>query len=96
MAKLSDEQLRALLLLARNPNGCSEALLMSHGFPTEMLEEMLKAGFVKASPPAGSECLIRHATADLLTRLQASPAVARRPAARSQTASPVPMQPGSL
>ena len=50
MAKLSDEQLRALLLLARNPNGCSEALLMSHGFPTEMLDEMLKAGFVLASP----------------------------------------------
>ena len=23
---------------------------MSHGFPTEMLEGMLKAGFVKASP----------------------------------------------
>jgi hypothetical protein len=44
----------------------------------------------------GERVPIRHATADLLTRLQASPAVARRPAARSQTASPVPMQPGSL
>jgi hypothetical protein len=38
MAKLTDEELRALLLLARSPNGCTEALLMAHGFPTEMLE----------------------------------------------------------
>jgi hypothetical protein len=50
MAKLSDEQLRALLLLARNPNGCTEAVLMAHGFPTEMLEELLTTGLVKASP----------------------------------------------
>ena len=50
MAKLSDEQLRALLFLARNPNGCSEALLMAHGFPTQMLEELVTTGLAKASP----------------------------------------------
>jgi hypothetical protein len=49
MAKLSDEQLRALLFLARNPNGCSEALLMAHGFPTQMLEELVTTGLAKAS-----------------------------------------------
>jgi hypothetical protein len=50
MAKLGDEQLRALLLLARSPNGCTEAVLMAHGFPSEMLEELLTTGLVKASP----------------------------------------------
>jgi hypothetical protein len=48
--KLSDEQLRALLLLAHSPKGCIEAVLMAHGFPTEMLVELLKTGLVKASP----------------------------------------------
>ena len=47
--QLSDEQLRALLFLARNPNGCSEALLMVHGFPTQMLE-VVTTGLAKASP----------------------------------------------
>lgn len=50
MAKLSGEQLRALLLLARSPNGCSEALLMAHGFPAEMLEEVVTMGLANASP----------------------------------------------
>jgi hypothetical protein len=50
MAKLSDEQLRALLFLACHPNGCTEALLMAHGFPTEMLEELLTRGLAKSSP----------------------------------------------
>jgi hypothetical protein len=50
MAKLSDEQLRALLLLARSPNGCNEALLMAHGFPSDMLDELATAGLATASP----------------------------------------------
>jgi hypothetical protein len=50
MAKLSDEQLRALLLLARSPKGCAEALLLAHGFPTEMLEGLVGTGLAKASP----------------------------------------------
>jgi hypothetical protein len=50
MAKLTDEGLRALLLLARHPNGCTEATMMAYGFPTEMLEEFVTAGLVKASP----------------------------------------------
>jgi hypothetical protein len=41
MAKLTDEELRALLFLARHPNGCTEALLMAHGFPCQMLEELV-------------------------------------------------------
>jgi hypothetical protein len=44
MAKLSDEQLRA-----RSPKGRSEALLMAHGFPMEMPERLVTAGFAEAS-----------------------------------------------
>jgi hypothetical protein len=51
MAKLSScAELRALLLLARSPNGCTEAMMMAHGFPTEMLEEFVTTGLAKASP----------------------------------------------
>jgi hypothetical protein len=49
MAKLTDEELRALLFLARHPNGCTEALLMAHGFPCQMLEELVTTGLAKAS-----------------------------------------------
>jgi hypothetical protein len=47
MAKLSDEQLRALLFLARHPNGCTEAALMAHGFPSQMLEELVATGLAR-------------------------------------------------
>jgi hypothetical protein len=50
MAKLSDEQIRALLFLARHLNGCTEAVLMAHGFPSQMLEEFVTTGLAKASP----------------------------------------------
>jgi len=50
MAKLTDEQLRALLFLARHPNGCTEAFLLAYGFPSQMLEELVTAGLAKASP----------------------------------------------
>jgi hypothetical protein len=49
LAKLNDERRRALRLLARSPNGCTQAILMAHGFPTEMLEELVMAGLAKAS-----------------------------------------------
>jgi DNA-binding PadR family transcriptional regulator len=49
VAKLTDEQLRALLFLARHSNGCTEAALMAHGFPSQMLEELVSAGFAKVS-----------------------------------------------
>jgi hypothetical protein len=50
MAKVSDEQRRALQLLARCPNGYTEALMMAHGFPIEMLGDLLVAGFALATP----------------------------------------------
>jgi hypothetical protein len=50
MAKLSDEQLRALLFLARHPKGCTVAVLMAHGFPSQMLEELVTTDLAKAFP----------------------------------------------
>jgi hypothetical protein len=45
MAKLSNEQRRALQLLARSPNGCTEALLLAHGFELAMLGKIAFDGF---------------------------------------------------
>jgi hypothetical protein len=48
MATLSDEQQRALRLLARSPKGCTKAILMAHGCPIEMLEKLVTAGHAEA------------------------------------------------
>jgi hypothetical protein len=44
VTKLTEEQRRALRLLARTPKGCTEAVLMAHGCPIEMLEKLVMAG----------------------------------------------------
>jgi hypothetical protein len=41
MATLTDEQRRALRLLARSPKGCTEAILLAHGFELAMLGDGL-------------------------------------------------------
>jgi hypothetical protein len=48
MAKLTDEQHRALL--ARSPNGCTEALMMAHGFESAMLGQLVVDGLALATP----------------------------------------------
>jgi hypothetical protein len=45
MAKPSDKQRRALRLLARSPDGCTEAILMAHGFHLAMLGKLAFDGF---------------------------------------------------
>jgi hypothetical protein len=50
MAELSDEQRRGLVLLARSPNGCTEALMMAHGFELAFLGKLLLDGFALATP----------------------------------------------
>jgi hypothetical protein len=47
MANLTDEQRRALRLLARSQIGCTEALLMAHGFELAMLGKLTVDGFVE-------------------------------------------------
>ena len=47
--KLSDEQLRALQLLASvGPRGCTEAVLTAHGFSLEMLAGLVLDGLAAA------------------------------------------------
>jgi hypothetical protein len=48
MADLTDEQRRALRLLARSPNGCTEALLMAHGFESVVLGDLVLKGLAVA------------------------------------------------
>jgi hypothetical protein len=48
MVELSAEQRRALQLLARSPNGCTEALMMAHGFPMDMLGKLVLDGLAVA------------------------------------------------
>jgi hypothetical protein len=44
MAALSDDQLRALRVLARHPGGCTEATLLEHGFTTRQLSQLVFTG----------------------------------------------------
>jgi hypothetical protein len=50
MAKLNDEQRRALRLLASIPNGCTETLMLARGFEPSMLRKLLRDGLAAAEP----------------------------------------------
>jgi hypothetical protein len=50
MPSLNDEHPRALRLLARSRNGCTEALMMAHGFETALLGRMIVEGLAMATP----------------------------------------------
>src|SRR5262245_42680670 len=41
---------RALELLASCPDGCTETLMVAHGFTPELMIELLRAGFATAQP----------------------------------------------
>jgi hypothetical protein len=45
----SDHRRRALTVLAGSPDGCTEALLMAHGFTTALLADLVRDGFVTAT-----------------------------------------------
>jgi hypothetical protein len=50
MAKLNDHQRRALQLLARRSNGCTEALLAASGFQLDLISELVRARLAAALP----------------------------------------------
>jgi hypothetical protein len=61
MAQLSDEERRALQVLARSPNGCTEALMMAYGFELAFLGKLVFDGLALATPHdtrAGSKPMI--------------------------------------
>jgi hypothetical protein len=51
MAKLNDEELRALRTLARSPSGCAESVLMAHGFEVDQVANLVFRGL---APPDGA------------------------------------------
>jgi hypothetical protein len=46
------ERLRALRLLARCPDGCTEALMMAYGFSVDFLAGLATDGLITAEPRA--------------------------------------------
>jgi hypothetical protein len=40
---------RALRLLAENPDGCSRAILLAHGFSLELMDKLIRVGLATAS-----------------------------------------------
>jgi hypothetical protein len=42
--RLARERHRALSLLASCPNGCTEGLLLAHGFTAELIGELINSG----------------------------------------------------
>ncbi len=53
---LSAERRRALRILTRSPDGCTEAILLAYGFKIEMLARLVLDGYATAATetaPAG-------------------------------------------
>jgi hypothetical protein len=50
MAKLSEEQRRALRLLARHSEGCSETVLLAHGFSYDQLGDLAFDRLIEMQP----------------------------------------------
>jgi hypothetical protein len=44
------EQNRALRLLAGSPHGCTEAIMLAHGFTAEILGRLVLGGLAAATP----------------------------------------------
>ena len=47
--KLSVDQRRALTVLADSPDGCTEAILLAHGFKLALLVELVRDGLASAT-----------------------------------------------
>ena len=43
-SKRNAERRRALELLAASPDGCTEAIMLAHGFTTDFLVDLIRAG----------------------------------------------------
>jgi hypothetical protein len=48
MANLTDQQRRALQLLAGNPNGCAEATMLANGFEIKILGKLVLDSLAEA------------------------------------------------
>jgi hypothetical protein len=50
VVKLSNEQRRALRLLARHPTGCTEAFLLAHGISQNQIDILIRARLATLEP----------------------------------------------
>jgi hypothetical protein len=50
VVKLSNEQRRALRLLARHPTGCTEAFLLAHGISENQIDILIRARLATLEP----------------------------------------------
>jgi hypothetical protein len=48
--RFKPDQRRALKLLAVSRNGCTEAVMLAHGFPVPLLVELVRSGLASATP----------------------------------------------
>jgi hypothetical protein len=47
-SRLTRDHLRALTVLAGSPAGCTEAIMLAHGFSAGLLNDLLRAGLATA------------------------------------------------
>ena len=59
MPAATTERVRALGLLARYPDGCTEALILAHGFTVTFLADLVTAGLVTAELSAEHDVLVQ-------------------------------------
>jgi hypothetical protein len=64
--KREADRRRALKLLAASPDGCTEAIMLAHGFTIDMLVDMTRAGFATAQ----AECTQAGGRAIEVTRMR--------------------------
>jgi hypothetical protein len=48
---------RALKLLAASPDGCTEAIMLAHGFTADMLAELARVGLTTATTERSARCV---------------------------------------
>src|SRR5262249_54493716 len=65
------ERRRALELLAASPDGCSEAIMLAHGFTVDFLVELIRTGWGHPGPEGGVVVALRS-TAPALPPLASS------------------------
>src|SRR5260370_42062399 len=96
---------RGLKLLASNADGCTEAIMLAHGFTVEFLVDMVRAGLATAQPErmrAGGHPIEvtrwRIAASELcgLRRLQKKAMSAMWPAIVKISSGQAPIGPGGL
>jgi hypothetical protein len=71
---------RALELLGASPHGCTEAIMIAHGFTVDMLVKLIRAGLASA----GTERMVAGGRSIEVTRVRITEAGRRALAGRAE------------